>query len=99
VRLGFVRAPVLVLQSTQDNRLPADQSRHAFARLGSADRTVHWVDGAGHVLTVDHGWEALADETIAWLEARLAARAAATEEMVRSREIPRDPSASRGADH
>lgn len=94
VRLGFVRAPVLVLQSTQDNRLPADQSRHAFARLGSADRTVHWVDGAGHVLTVDYGWEGLATETIAWLEARLAARAAATEELRRSREMPRPPSPS-----
>jgi hypothetical protein len=57
---------------------------------------VHWVEGAGHVLTVDYGWERLAAETIAWLEARLAAAAAATEELVRSREIPRDPSASRG---
>ena len=72
VRLGFVRAPVLVLQSKRDNRLPEDQSRHAFARIGAADRTVHWVDGAGHVLTVDYGWEALAEETIAWLETRTA---------------------------
>jgi carboxylesterase len=71
VRLGFVRAPVLVLQSKDDNRLPEDQSRHAFARLGATDRTVHWVEGAGHVLTVDYGWEALADETIAWLAARV----------------------------
>ncbi len=90
VRLGFVRAPVLIMQSTHDNRLPADQSRHAFTRLGSADRTVHWVEGAGHVLTVDYGWDVLATETIAWLEERMAARIAATEEMRRSREIARD---------
>ncbi len=77
VRLGFVHAPVLMLQSAHDNRLPEDQSRHAFARLGSADRTMHWVEGAGHVLTVDYGWEGLATETIAWLEGRMAARLAA----------------------
>ncbi len=74
VRLGFVHAPVLILQSREDNRLPMDQSTHAWARLGSTDRTVHWVDGAGHVLTVDHGWEGLADTTLAWLAAHLPAR-------------------------
>jgi hypothetical protein len=51
------------------------------------------------VLTVDYGWEGLATETIAWLETRLAARAAATEELVRSREIPRDLSAPSSLPH
>lgn len=80
VRLGFVRAPVLMQQSADDNRLPRDQSVRAFTRLGSVDRTVRWVDGPGHVLTVDYGWEELAAQTVAWLEARFAesAPAAAT---------------------
>lgn len=69
-RLGFAKVPTLVCQSREDNRLPADQSRHAFARLGAADKTVHWVEGAGHVLTMDYGWPALAATVIAWLEAR-----------------------------
>ena len=32
--------------------------------------TVVWTEGAGHVLTLDYGWEELAQRTIAWLNAR-----------------------------
>ena len=70
VRLGFVHAPVFIAQSVEDHRLPRDQSEHAHARLGTKDRTVEWVTGAGHVLTVDYGWEAVADKAIAWLGTR-----------------------------
>jgi carboxylesterase len=73
VRLGFVHAPVLIVQSEEDHRLPRDQSAHAHARLGSKDRTVAWTRGAGHVLTVDYGWEHVADRAIAWLAARFPA--------------------------
>lgn len=73
-RLGFVKAPTLVCQSREDNRLPEDQSRHAFARIGAADKTMHWVSGAGHVLTMDYGWPALAATAVAWLDARWPAR-------------------------
>jgi carboxylesterase len=73
VRLGFVHVPVLFVQSREDNRLPHDQSTHALARIASSDRTAHWVDGAGHVLTVDYGWEQLAAQTVAWLDARFPA--------------------------
>lgn len=69
-RLGFATAPTLVCQSRQDNRLPEDQSRRAIARLGAEDKSVHWVEGAGHVLTMDYGWPALAETVIAWLETR-----------------------------
>lgn len=70
VRLGFVRAPLLFFQSTDDNRLPQDQSRRALTRIASADKTLHWVSGVGHVITVDHGWELIADEVGRWLDAR-----------------------------
>jgi len=70
VRLGFVHAPTLVIQSEDDNRLPHEQSTHALTRLGAKDRTIVWTRGAGHVLTVDHGWEALAATTVEWLRAR-----------------------------
>jgi len=69
-RLGFVRAPLLMVQSTEDNRLPRDQSLRAFSRLGSRDRTLEWVDGAGHVLTIDHGWAGVAARTVSWLAER-----------------------------
>lgn len=67
-RLGFVKAPALVCQSREDNRLPEDQSRRAYTRIGSADKTAHWVTGAGHVLTMDYGWRELADHVATWLE-------------------------------
>lgn len=69
VRLGFVHVPTLVIQSEDDNRLPREQSVHAIARIGAKDRTVVWTRGAGHVLTVDHGWEDVASRTAAWLNA------------------------------
>lgn len=73
VRLGFIHAPTLVIQSEQDNRLPRAQSVHAIARIGARDRTVEWTTGAGHVLTVDYGWERVAARTVEWLSARFAA--------------------------
>ena len=76
-RLGFVTEPTLVVQSEEDNRLPRDQSAHAIARLGAKDRTVVWTRGAGHVLTVDRGWEQVAATTVEWLSARFPAAPAA----------------------
>lgn len=70
VRLGFVHEPTLVIQSEEDNRLPREQSERALARIGSKDRTIIWTKGAGHVLTVDFGWEAVAERTVEWLAAR-----------------------------
>lgn len=68
-RLGFVKAPLLFVQSREDNRLPEDQSRRALTRIGSADKTVLWVQGAGHVITVDRGWDGVAATTVEWLSA------------------------------
>jgi carboxylesterase len=79
MRLGFVHAPVLIVQSEEDNRLPRDQSARARSRLGTKDLTEVWVRGVGHVLTVDRGWESVADRTIAWLDARFAPRRRSTE--------------------
>lgn len=69
-RLGFVHSPVLVIQSEEDNRLPHDQSVRAIARIGSKDKTVIWTRGAGHVVTLDHGWRELAATSAAWLDDR-----------------------------
>lgn len=70
VRLGFIHAPTLVLQSEDDNRLPHAQSVHAIARIGAKDRTVVWTRGSGHVLTMDFGWEDVVARTLAWLKER-----------------------------
>jgi len=70
--LPRVRQPVLVIQAREDNRIPAWAAAEAFGRLGSEDKTLHWVTGAGHVVTVDFGHEALERLAADWLERRLA---------------------------
>jgi carboxylesterase len=68
--LPGVRTPTLVFHSEEDNRIPAPVARAALERLRPAEREVVWVRGAGHVITVDYGWEGIADRTVEWLAAR-----------------------------
>lgn len=68
--LPSVRQPVLVVQSRSDNRIPARSAARAFSRIGSSDKTIDWVTGAGHVLTLDYGHQAMEQRITAWLAAR-----------------------------
>jgi len=70
--LPRVRQPVLVVQSREDNRIPASSAAEAFAMIGSPDKTLHWTTGNGHVVTVDYGHEAVEQLAADWLEPRLA---------------------------
>ena len=70
--LPRVRQPVLVVQSREDNRIPAASAEAAFAMIGSADKTLHWTTGNGHVVTVDYGHEVIERLAADWLEHRLA---------------------------
>ena len=70
-RLPRVQAPTLVFLSEGDNRLPPALAEPSLAPLQPLDRTVEWVRGAGHIITVDHGWERVAARTVEWLGARV----------------------------
>lgn len=70
--LPRVRQPVLVVQSTRDNRISVHSAARAFTRIGSSDKTIDWVTGAGHVLTLDYGHEAMERRIMAWLSTRFA---------------------------
>ena len=70
--LPGVRQPVLVIQSREDNRIPPRSASHAFERVGSVDKTMDWVTGTGHVLTLDYGHEAMQRRIVAWLNGHLA---------------------------
>jgi carboxylesterase len=70
--LPQVRQPVLVVQSREDNRIPAASAAEAFGRIGSTDKTLHWTTGNGHVVTVDYGHEAIEQLVGDWLEIRMA---------------------------
>jgi pimeloyl-ACP methyl ester carboxylesterase len=70
--LPRVRQPVLVLQSREDNRIPQRSAQRAFDAIGSTDKTLEWLTGTGHVITVDYGHEAMERRVGEWLETRLA---------------------------
>ena len=65
--LPRVHVPTLVLQSRDDNRVTAAGTETALAMLGTTDRALHWVTGAGHVLAVDFGHEALSAQVGEWI--------------------------------
>jgi carboxylesterase len=70
--LARVRQPVLIVQSREDNRIPAASAAAAFEMIGSTEKTLHWTTGNGHVVTVDYGHAELERLVCDWLEARLA---------------------------
>ena len=70
-RIPQVRVPTLVFLSEGDNRLPPAIAAASLTALQPPDRTVAWVRGAGHIITVDHGWEQVAARTVEWLGARV----------------------------
>jgi carboxylesterase len=71
-RLPAVRQPVLVLQSREDNRIPQRSAVRAFDRIGSAEKTLEWLSGRGHVISVDYHHDELEARVVAWLGKHLA---------------------------
>lgn len=69
--LPSVRQPVLMVQSREDNRIPIRSATRAFERIGSHEKTLNWVTGTGHVLTLDYGHEAMEARIVAWLSKQL----------------------------
>lgn len=65
--LPAVRAPVLYLQSLEDNRVRAIDAERNFRRLGSATRVQRWLAGAGHIIAVDYCRDEVARGTIDWI--------------------------------
>jgi carboxylesterase len=70
--LATITQPVLVIQSREDNRIPAHSAEEAFGRIGAPDKSLRWTEGSGHVITVDYGYEQVARIAAEWLETRLA---------------------------
>jgi carboxylesterase len=55
--LPNVKAPTLMIQSREDNRISPAEAQRAFNRIGAPDKELVWLTGAGHVITVDYGRE------------------------------------------
>lgn len=67
--LPHVTAPTLVVQSRDDNRIAPAAAEQSFARLGAADKRLVWLEGTGHVLTVDYGRDKVFTLVARWLAA------------------------------
>lgn len=65
-----VRAPVLFIQSHHDNRIAPEAAETAFARLGSSDKQLVWVDKGAHIITVDVGRDIVIGKVADWLDTR-----------------------------
>ncbi|HYC49997.1 MAG TPA: alpha/beta hydrolase, partial [Gemmatimonadaceae bacterium] len=67
--LPLVKAPTLIVQSREDNRIAPEIAERGFARLGAKDKRFVWTNGAGHVISVDFGHQRVFKLTADWLEA------------------------------
>ena len=70
--LRRIRTPTLVVQSRTDNRVSAADTERAYHLLGAEDKAIEWIEGAGHVITVDYGWQHVASLVVNWMDAHRA---------------------------
>lgn len=51
--LGEIRTPTLLVQSRDDHRVAPAVAESAMRRLAAREKRLEWVEGCGHVVTVD----------------------------------------------
>ena len=56
------------MQSREDNRIPPEAASRAFAMVGAPVKEMVWLEGCGHVVTVDYGRERVFEQVAAWLD-------------------------------
>jgi pimeloyl-ACP methyl ester carboxylesterase len=65
------RGPLLLISGGADHTVPDVATRSTFKRYRSTAVTeLRRFADRGHSLTIDHGWQEIADASLAWLEAR-----------------------------
>ena len=67
--LPHVQVPTLLIQSREDPRLSMSIAAHAYDTLATADKRLVWVEGAGHIITVDYGRDLVFGEVREWIRA------------------------------
>ena len=65
--LGAIKSPTLVIQSRTDPRVASTVAESAFAAISAEEKKLVWVEGAGHVITVDYGRAKVFEEVKAWI--------------------------------
>lgn len=65
--LPRISSPTLIIQSPGDTRIAPAVARRAYAALRAHPKKLLWVEGSGHILTVDYGRERVFQEVLSWL--------------------------------
>lgn len=65
--LAEISVPTLLLQSKADPRVAPSVAERAFASLGAREKKLQWVEGGGHIITVDYGRDTVFDEVTSWI--------------------------------
>jgi carboxylesterase len=65
--LSRVTVPTLLLQSRADPRIAPTVAERAFAALGAEEKKLIWVEGGGHIITVDYGREKVFEAVKSWI--------------------------------
>jgi carboxylesterase len=66
--LPSITAPALLIQSREDPRIAPQVAERAFAAIGAKEKKLCWIEGGGHIITVDFGREKVFAEVTEWLE-------------------------------
>lgn len=63
------RGPLLITAGTADHTVPQVSAKATFKQYAKSPAVTdfHVFDGRGHSLTIDHGWQDVADVALAWL--------------------------------
>jgi carboxylesterase len=67
----MLRAPTLMIQSRDDNRIEPKSAAETFQVIASSEKELVWTNGNGHVITVDRGREAVFERIGEWLRAHV----------------------------
>lgn len=66
--LAKIDAPTLILQSKADPRIAPTVAERAMAALGASKKKLEWVEGGGHIITVDYGRDKVFGEVANWIK-------------------------------
>ena len=69
--LPRITMPTLILQSRTDPRIHPAVAERTLASLGSKEKKLVWIEGAGHIITVDYGREQVFREVLEWIDAHV----------------------------
>jgi carboxylesterase len=67
--LPRVVSPTLIIQSREDTRVAPSVAERAYERLGAREKRLVWMEGCGHIITVDRRRDEVLARMADWIDA------------------------------